>query len=750
MTPPGSKPPTAWPGWSCSPRAGRGAGPTSDAFRLLRAAGPHLRPAGRFGAACVAVTRLGGTFALAGMINDADADAGGLAGLVKTAGHEWPEVNCKAIDVDPIWDVAEAAAAIVAEMTIRGPSEVGLSPRGKVKIRLQPAPVDRSESVDPLGANDVVLISGGARGVTAEVAVALAGAFKPTVVLLGRSPTPEPEPDWLRGLADEAAIKRALHGRSTGKVSPQSLNEEYRRIAANREVLANLRRVEEQGARVLYRSVDVRDHAAVATVVASIRREAGPIRGLIHGAGVLADRKIEDQTDDQFAQVFDTKVGGFDALMAAAGTDELRALVLFSSSTARFGRTGQVAYAAANEVLNKRAAVEAARRPGCRVVAVNWGPWAGGMVTPALKALFASEGIATIPLRGGAEYLVDELRATAARPTEVVILGGGGPEPDFLGDAEPAAELAAHPAAEAAELAPSSSLTSVFERVLDVESTPILRSHVMDGRPVLPMALMLEWLAQGAMTRHPGMAFAGVDDLRVLKGVVLRGANPETIRVLAGKAERQADRTVVPVELRGTLADGRDVLHARGSVVLADGPLAPPEAGATVDVGDLPAYGKSVRAIYRDVLFHGPGLQAIRQVDGCGDGGIVAEVAAAPSPAQWLARPLRQQWLTDPLAIDAAFQLMILWSVERLGAGSLPTFVGQYRQFRRSFPKDGVRVEIRVAESSPHKARASMTFRDAAGVVVAQIDHYECVIDASLQSAFRRNGQGATQQVGSK
>ena len=734
-----------------APRADGGA--NLDAFRLLRAAGPELRKAGRFGAACVAVTRLGGTFGLGDLatVDGSEADSGGLAGLVKTAGHEWPEVACKAIDVDSAWDVTAAAAAIITEMTIRGPVEVGLAATGKIKLSLHARPVDLSESVSPLGPNDVVVVSGGARGVTAEVAVALAEAFRPTIVLLGRSPTPEPEPDWLQPLADEAAIKRALHGRTTGKVVPQALNDECRRIAANREVLANLRRIEAAGARVLYRSVDVRDEAAVATILGSIRTEIGPVRGLVHGAGVLADRKIEDQTDDQFASVFDTKVGGLDALLKAVGNDDLRALVLFSSSTARFGRTGQVAYAAANEVLNKRAAVEAAVRPGCRVVAVNWGPWAGGMVTPALKALFASEGIATIPLKAGAAYLVDELRATAARPTEVVILGGGGPEPDFLTEESTTDQPAATTLTEStAELAPSSSLTTVFERVLDLESTPILRSHVMDGRPVLPMALILEWLGQAAMTRHPGMVFAGIDDLRVLKGVVLRGSNPETIRILAGKAERGDDRTVVPVELRGTLADGRDVLHARGSVVLSDGAVEAPEAAAALDLNALPPRAQSVRTIYRDVLFHGPALHGIQQVDGCGDAGIIAEVAAAPAPSSWIAKPLRNQWLTDPLALDSAFQLMIVWSVDRLGAGSLPTFLGRYRQFRRAFPKDGARVEIQVIEFSPHKARATVDFRDAAGVLVARIDNYECVIDASLQSAFRRNSQGATRQVGSK
>src|SRR5262249_22483131 len=143
-----------------------------------------------------------------------------------------------------------------------------------------------------------------------------------------------------------------------------------------------------------------------------------------HGAGVLADRQIADQTDEQFDLVYDTKVGGLRSLLDALGTDELRWLALFSSSTARFGRAGQVAYAAANEVLNKWAQREARRRPICRVVSVNWGPWDGGMVSPSLKAVFESEGIGLIPIRDGARSLAEELRSAPGGPVEVVILGG--------------------------------------------------------------------------------------------------------------------------------------------------------------------------------------------------------------------------------------------------------------------------------------------------------------------------------------
>ena len=669
------------------------------------------------------VTRLGGTFGLDGLAADADATSGGLAGLAKTAGHEWPEVNCKAIDLDPSLPLEVAASAIVEELTLRGPAEVGVGPAGRSKIVLKSVAIDPTGASDPISPGDLVVITGGARGVTAEVAVALAAAFRPILAILGRSPAPTPEPDWLAPLVEEAEIKKALHARGNGHSTPQAIGEQFRQVSGNREVLANLRRIEEAGARVVYRSVDVRDREAVRGAIASLRSEFGPIRGLVHGAGVLADRRIEDQTDEQFARVFETKVAGLDALLGALEPEDLRALVLFSSSTARFGRTGQVAYAAANEVLNKRAGREAQVRPSCRVVSVNWGPWAGGMVTPSLRPLFEAEGIALIPTLEGATYLVEELRGTSDRPVEVVILGGDGPEPEFLKPAPKVEEL-------------STGLAKVFERPLDVASTPILESHVMDGRAVLPMALILEWLAQGAMTRNPGMVCLGVDDLRLLKGVVLREALPETIRVLAGKAVRREGCSVVPVELRGVLADGREVLHARAEVVLGD---RHPDAPAAIDEPSLLPYSASPREIYRDVLFHGPDLQGIVAVEGCGMLGIAATVSAAPAPSTWVDRPLRNQWLTDPLALDCAFQMMILWSVERTGSGSLPTFVGRYRQFRRAFPAEGVRVVARVTEAGSHRARADVDFLDDRGEPVARIEDYECVIDASLKAAFRRN-----------
>src|SRR5262249_40173897 len=156
-----------------------------------------------------------------------------------------------------------------------------------------------------------------------DVAVALAEAFRPRLMLLGRSPAPEDEEEpRLAACRDEAELKRYLLS-GTDRPSPQAIRQGVRRIMADREIRGSLDRIARAGASVVYRSVDVRDRSAVRDILVRAQEEHGSVRGLIHGAGVLADRKIVDQTDAQFALVYDTKVGGLHNLFDAVDPEAL-------------------------------------------------------------------------------------------------------------------------------------------------------------------------------------------------------------------------------------------------------------------------------------------------------------------------------------------------------------------------------------------------------------------------------------------
>ena len=719
-----------------------------SAFRTARAVSARLRSAAAAGGAfVVTVSRMDGAFGLSGGSAAGDAVAGSLAGLAKTLSHEWPAVLCRALDVDPTMDAAIAANAVAREILSAGePLETGLRADGRrMTLRMVPT-TDAASGALPLTAGDVVLVTGGARGVTAEAAVALAAAVPGlTLALIGRSAAPTAEPAWLAGAVDPASMKKALlaNGFSPGAMpKPAELESAYRAAAANREIAATLVRVEAAGGKAVYRAADIRDGAAAAALLDGLRRELGPIRGLVHGAGVLEDRRIEDKTDVQFDRVWDTKVGGLRSLLAATAGNDLRVLALFSSVSGRFGRLGQIDYAMANEALNKMARREAARRPGCRVTALNWGPWQGGMVTPELKREFERLGIGLIPLVAGARALVDELRRPAGDGAAIeVVLGDGFPEGPS--GQSPAAQTAEAPAFRAAVPAVPR-MAQVFERAVSLDTHPILRDHTIGGQAVLPAALMMEWLGHAALHANPGLTLRALEGFRVTKGVALPEDGAPVLRAMAGKAAR-GDGGVfeVDVELRGAGGSGGngaggDTLHAKARAILANGlPAAPRHAyDAALSATNYPG---GAEAAYRDVLFHGSGFQAIAAIEGHSPRGMVAMVKAGPAPSGWMDAPVRGRWLADPMAIDAALQAGIVYSAAHLGAPCLPSFVGAWRLFAPAVPAGGLRMFLDAKEAAGSRLTADATFVDLdGGAVVMRLEGVEWTVDPSLAATFRR------------
>ena len=687
-----------------------------SAFTLVQTCSQALQRADKQRPAILAgITRLGGAFGIRAL-SSASVEAGGLSGLIKTADKEWPQVHCKAIDIPVNQDNTKLATTIVKQILQAGPLEVGITDEGACTLSLKSQAVETAnKNSNPLMPGDVVVVTGGARGVTAEVAVALAQRYEVNLLLLGRTPLSGPEPEWLTGVNDKAGIKKAILNNGGARQRPKDIEAAYQQVCAQREVLATIARIERLGVRVSYEALDVRDAAAVTEALARARASLGPVSGIIHGAGVLADRLIEDKTIEQFQQVYDTKVDGIRALLKAAVQDELKILVMFSSSSARFGRKGQLDYAMANEVLNKIAQRQQIRRPACRVLSANWGPWDGGMVTPQLKKLFQSEGLDVISLQAGTDYLMQELAQTG--PVELVLLGS---------------EVQAQNRSAPAGKVENNNLSLAFARRLTIEDYPVLKSHVMNGKAVLPLALIAEWLVHGAIHDNPGLSFIGINDLRVLKGVVLEPGEGIDLQIMTAPSRIKGDEDRITVELRSS-----HVVHARAQIVLGQSHTQAEQADPIKITENYPfADGEYYK---NGQLFHGADLQGIASVQACSGQGIIGQAKAAPAPSKWMVQAVRSSWLADPLILDSAFQMMILWSFHNSGAACLPTMIGKYRQYRRGFPRDGARIKISIQDSNRHNATATVEFLDDDDKLIAHMEDYECVIDVSLNEAFKRN-----------
>ena len=708
----------------------------AGAFDLLHHLGPSLQASGQEGGAVLAtISRMDGTFGVEGLHEQLPYQ-GGLAGFAKTAAIEWPDVTCRALDIDANWrDNPAIAREVVEELfhpTPSAPVEIGWQCQRRVTLDLKPAPLDDGpQETFALDDGDVVVISGGARGVTAATAAALAHQRALTLILLGRSPAPFPEPVWLKGLESEADLKKAIIANeyAATRPTPQTVQESYYRYRSNREIQHSLAALKAAGADARYVSLDIRDADKVRAVLNDVRLVHGPIKALVHGAGVLRDRLISDKSAEEFHQVFSTKVEGLENLLAATRTDPLRYIVLFSSVAARFGNIGQVDYAVANEVLNKMAVAEAAQRKDCLVRSINWGPWDGGMVTAAHKKAFRAKDIALIPIEQGAEAFVSELTGGPSRPVEVVI-GSELPSASLSISPPSAAEPAASPGDNAA-----AGLSTVYISELNLERYPILDHHRLDGKPVVPFALMAEWFGHGALHNNPGFQLAGLDAMRLLKGIVLDD-HQRPIRVLTSAAESNGDGITVNLELRNGMAAGAEVIHSKATALLTDRLPSAPVFDIPEDLRNA-AYGRDVARIYADILFHGHALQGIRRVRGCTPNGMLADLSTAPTPGAWIQKPPRNRWIADPLVMDGAFQMASLWCYEETGRVSLPSFSAAYRQYCRRFPNHPVQAVLVVRDVSRHKLVGDFTFIDQDGTVLATMRGYEAVMEDRLIRAFK-------------
>ena len=393
-------------------------------FYLLRYAAGDLQSDGL--KVAVAGTRLGGT-GQGEELGCPDAPwRGGVMGLMKCVADEWPETRCRAVDVSGL-SAKAAAEALFRELSVSDGVKEAYHRDGKrYRVDLVTVPVDPSAGGVELSQEDVVLVLGGARGITALVAQRLAEMVQPTLILAGRSPWPEAESPGTAGQATAAEIKKVLFKQATDrgeKPKPVEIEKVCQRILNDRAMRASVEAMKAAGARVEYVSVDVTDEAGVAGLIANVRKRYGRLDGVINGAGIIEDKLLGDKSPSSFDRVFDNKAMSVHLLSRLLDPASLKFLVLFSSIAGWYGNRGQSDYAAANEVFNRMAQTLAGLWPG-RVVAVGWGPWdQTGMASDEVKRQFRERGVGLVQPESGVRYMIDELRHGSRGDALVVVEG---------------------------------------------------------------------------------------------------------------------------------------------------------------------------------------------------------------------------------------------------------------------------------------------------------------------------------------
>lgn len=354
----------------------------------------------------------------------------GLSGLLKSIVKEWPGIRGHWVDLDLAESKTQNAQYLEAELLADKPStEVRYKAGARHTVDVVKVQLDSSAIGDlDLDENSVILMTGGAKGITAELATKLAEKYRCQFELVGRSPMPSlTEEERFDDAVDVMSLRKALIQKHPG-TSPADIEKLCRRILSEREMNKTFQTLESLGAKVNYHSLDITDTEKFAQLIDNLYENYGSIAGVVHAAGVIDDRLLVNKTDDSFNRVFDTKVAGAQVLSKHLKND-VQFAVFFSSVAGVFGNRGQVDYASANDVLDKIAHAMQARIDG-RVLSVNWGPWSGtGMVSPELERDYAKRGIGLIQPDEGVEALMNELIFGDKSVSQVVLMCG---EPETM------------------------------------------------------------------------------------------------------------------------------------------------------------------------------------------------------------------------------------------------------------------------------------------------------------------------------
>jgi NAD(P)-dependent dehydrogenase (short-subunit alcohol dehydrogenase family) len=365
----------------------------------------------------------------------------GMPGLFRTLAREYPDLTARYVEVaeegaarDLLEELRDGSTAPIVHRTAEGRFTEQLVPAGLGALAdggAGPAGEGVAEAqAIGLDADSVVVLVGGARGITPWFARTIAGGARCRIELVGRTALPQTAEDpELAAAPDKAALRKALAQR--GMRSPAEIDRTASALLAAREVGLTMAELEDLGAQVRYHSLDVRDDEATHRLIKQIQDEYGHIDGLVYAAGIIEDKLVADKDPASFERVFRTKVDGatsvLDALDAAGSQPKF--VVMFGSIAAAYGNRGQSDYAAANDALDT-IGTRWALTTGQRAVTTHWGPWAasgvhGGMVTPELTAEYGRRGIGLIDPEEGALSLLRELAWGDAATTSVVLTASG-------------------------------------------------------------------------------------------------------------------------------------------------------------------------------------------------------------------------------------------------------------------------------------------------------------------------------------
>lgn len=467
--------------------------------------------------------------------------------------------------------------------------------------------------------SDVVVVSGGGRGITAECALRL-GQTGATLILLGRSP------------------------------------------ASDTSVVRVLQRASDMGVNCHYVSADASDADSLSEALRPLVARIGLPTLLLHAAGVNEPCRFDRLDREQVSRTITPKVTALDNLLQLFGAS-LRKVIAFGSLIGRIGLDGEAHYALANAMQTVAVERWAASNPQGSGLSLEWSVWGGTGMGERIGTVERLEDHGVDAL--SVDDALEAFESLIARDVSgsICITSRFGPPPYLsIGDAAlPAGRFlddikVFYPGV---ELVAETVLTRGRDRYLD--------DHVIDGVSIAPGVMMVEALAQCAKALGIERNFLSIHNVKFHRPLTVPNAGGLKVRLSALRDATGGVTTNITCEL-----DDFDGVCVEAT--FSNGTCEPRRLAR--EEGVRQAWPSApLSSLYGNFFFQRGRFRRLASVEALSSRKV--EVLFSESPgADWFgAFDSQECWLWDPGVADAALHALQLAVPHRrvlpLGIGQL-------------------------------------------------------------------------------
>jgi acyl transferase domain-containing protein len=244
----------------------------------------------------------------------------------------------------------------------------------------------------------------------------------------------------------------------------------------------------------------------------------------------------------------------------------------------------------------------------------------------------------------------------------------------------------------------------------------------LPGLPVFPLTFTMEVLAEAGALLAPGRKLVGMRDVRASRWIALERGE----KILDVTAEQTAEAGAVMVRVREFSEGALRPVCAEGLMLFADHyPAQPSPTAHTLQNRKRSEWTPD--RLYAEGMFHGPSLRAVRAINETGSNGNSATIEVLPRNTLVKDHP-EPGFLTDPVVLDAAGQVVAFWTQEVLQkAGDIfPYRLGAlhcYGPLRA--PGALLRCDVAVTHVSDKDLHSDIEIRDAEGLVLYRLERWE-------------------------